>query len=438
MVGESLFIVKSGTVRIIQRTADGERELGTLGPGEHLGELGVLAKSVRLVSAVAATPCEVHRDHPPRVLQEGDREAGRLPEARARDRRRSRRARRREPRDASRAGRAPAPRARCGKPERVGDVHPGQERETGRMLERLVTMLGAESLAFGYGFVFVILVLCGFGLPMPEDVVLVTGGVLAWLAVAARARPRRGRCCATGGCSRMVLRGARRDPGGRLGHLLRRSAVRRARRGLPAAPPDHHPREARAGRAEDPAPRQRRGGVRAVPARPARADVLHGRVTRGCRTGSSCCSTAPPPSSPRRSGSASASGSGRTSRRRRASPARFGHYILLARRGGARSRLSCAGQDRAARGRGAAAAPERASRALPRLGPRRRAGAGTPRAPAARAPAAGAPRPAPPEPRRRRRRALAASAPPPCSSLRRAAARPLLAWTSPTAPCGPC
>jgi membrane protein DedA with SNARE-associated domain len=50
------------------------------------------------------------------------------------------------------------------------------------MLERLVTMLGAESLAFGYGFVFFVLLLCGFGLPMPEDVILVTGGVLAWLA----------------------------------------------------------------------------------------------------------------------------------------------------------------------------------------------------------------------------------------------------------------
>lgn len=50
------------------------------------------------------------------------------------------------------------------------------------MLERLVTLLGAESLSFGYGFVFVVLLLCGFGLPMPEDVILVTGGVLAWLA----------------------------------------------------------------------------------------------------------------------------------------------------------------------------------------------------------------------------------------------------------------
>ena len=50
------------------------------------------------------------------------------------------------------------------------------------MLERLVDMLGGHGLHVGYGFVFTILVLCGFGLPMPEDVVLATGGVLAWLA----------------------------------------------------------------------------------------------------------------------------------------------------------------------------------------------------------------------------------------------------------------
>lgn len=66
MVGESLFIVKSGTVRVTQRTPDGEREIGLLGPGEHLGEMALLARTVRLVSAVAATPVEVleitHRD----------------------------------------------------------------------------------------------------------------------------------------------------------------------------------------------------------------------------------------------------------------------------------------------------------------------------------------------------------------------------------------
>ncbi len=59
MVGESLFIVKSGTVRITQRAADGEKELAVLGTGEHLGAMSLLGKSVRLVSAIAATPCEV-------------------------------------------------------------------------------------------------------------------------------------------------------------------------------------------------------------------------------------------------------------------------------------------------------------------------------------------------------------------------------------------
>jgi CRP/FNR family cyclic AMP-dependent transcriptional regulator len=59
MAGESLFIIKKGTVRITQREDRGERELGLMGPGEHLGELALLAPSTRLVSAVAATDCEV-------------------------------------------------------------------------------------------------------------------------------------------------------------------------------------------------------------------------------------------------------------------------------------------------------------------------------------------------------------------------------------------
>jgi membrane protein DedA with SNARE-associated domain len=50
------------------------------------------------------------------------------------------------------------------------------------MLERLVDLLSGHSLHAGFLFIFVVLLLCGFGLPMPEDVVLVTGGVLAWLA----------------------------------------------------------------------------------------------------------------------------------------------------------------------------------------------------------------------------------------------------------------
>lgn len=59
MIGESLFVVVSGTVKITRRGPDGERELAILGPGEHLGALAVLARSIRLVSAVAATPCQV-------------------------------------------------------------------------------------------------------------------------------------------------------------------------------------------------------------------------------------------------------------------------------------------------------------------------------------------------------------------------------------------
>lgn len=66
MVGESLFVVVSGTVKLTQKTADGDKELATVGPGEHLGELALLGKTVRLVSAVAASQCEVleiaHRD----------------------------------------------------------------------------------------------------------------------------------------------------------------------------------------------------------------------------------------------------------------------------------------------------------------------------------------------------------------------------------------
>jgi membrane protein DedA with SNARE-associated domain len=48
------------------------------------------------------------------------------------------------------------------------------------MLQQLVDQLQAHSLGVGYVVVFGVLLLCGFGLPMPEDVILVTGGVLAW------------------------------------------------------------------------------------------------------------------------------------------------------------------------------------------------------------------------------------------------------------------
>jgi CRP-like cAMP-binding protein len=59
MAGESLFILVTGQVRITQKDPRGERELAALGPGEHLGALGLLTRSTRLVSAVAASRCEV-------------------------------------------------------------------------------------------------------------------------------------------------------------------------------------------------------------------------------------------------------------------------------------------------------------------------------------------------------------------------------------------
>ncbi len=57
--GESLFVVKAGTLRLTVRDGSAQREIGKLGPGAHVGSMGLLARSVRLVSAVAETDCEV-------------------------------------------------------------------------------------------------------------------------------------------------------------------------------------------------------------------------------------------------------------------------------------------------------------------------------------------------------------------------------------------
>lgn len=57
--GDSLIVICTGTVRLVQRREGGDREIGTLGPGEHLGDLGLLARTVRLVTATAATECEL-------------------------------------------------------------------------------------------------------------------------------------------------------------------------------------------------------------------------------------------------------------------------------------------------------------------------------------------------------------------------------------------
>ncbi len=47
-------------------------------------------------------------------------------------------------------------------------------------LERIVARLTSDSLHGAYAAIFTVLLLCGFGLPLPEDVILVTGGLLAW------------------------------------------------------------------------------------------------------------------------------------------------------------------------------------------------------------------------------------------------------------------
>ncbi len=49
------------------------------------------------------------------------------------------------------------------------------------MVEDFVAMLSGHALGAAAGAMFVGLILCGLGLPVPEDVVLVTGGVLTWL-----------------------------------------------------------------------------------------------------------------------------------------------------------------------------------------------------------------------------------------------------------------
>jgi len=63
MEGESLFIVMSGQVRLVQRTAEGERALGAAGAGDHLGALALLAPTTRLVTAVADGDCVVLELH---------------------------------------------------------------------------------------------------------------------------------------------------------------------------------------------------------------------------------------------------------------------------------------------------------------------------------------------------------------------------------------
>jgi len=56
---ESLFIVRSGVVRLVQRDPGGDQDLGTLSAGRHLGALALLAPGPSLVAALAATDVEL-------------------------------------------------------------------------------------------------------------------------------------------------------------------------------------------------------------------------------------------------------------------------------------------------------------------------------------------------------------------------------------------
>ncbi|HHW97743.1 MAG TPA: DedA family protein [Oligoflexales bacterium] len=49
------------------------------------------------------------------------------------------------------------------------------------MLEDLVTTFAGYSFLASHLLVLTVLILCGLGLPVPEDIILVSGGVLTWL-----------------------------------------------------------------------------------------------------------------------------------------------------------------------------------------------------------------------------------------------------------------
>lgn len=60
MPAESLYVIKSGSVRITVMAGEGEEKpLLLLGPGEFFGELALLQEESRMVSARAETGCEL-------------------------------------------------------------------------------------------------------------------------------------------------------------------------------------------------------------------------------------------------------------------------------------------------------------------------------------------------------------------------------------------
>lgn len=59
-MGDSLFVLVRGEVKLLQHSPEGEElEVGVLEVGGLLGTLGVLARTVHLVTAVAASDCEL-------------------------------------------------------------------------------------------------------------------------------------------------------------------------------------------------------------------------------------------------------------------------------------------------------------------------------------------------------------------------------------------
>lgn len=58
MVGESLFVIKTGVVELSLKALSGKDvKLDKLAPGETFGELGLLIGGHRMVTATAGTPC---------------------------------------------------------------------------------------------------------------------------------------------------------------------------------------------------------------------------------------------------------------------------------------------------------------------------------------------------------------------------------------------
>lgn len=58
--GDTMYVVRSGNVKVVRRGEDGaERHLGTLGPGNYFGELALISNKFRRASVVTLEDCEL-------------------------------------------------------------------------------------------------------------------------------------------------------------------------------------------------------------------------------------------------------------------------------------------------------------------------------------------------------------------------------------------